>query len=332
LLSQEQSRDADTWGIRLLELRDKGFNPDHTIADAAQGLRAGQAEALPGVPCHGDVFHPLREMGQLVCYLENRAIGAISVCEDINHKIERAKRRFRGAKFSRKLGYARAAETTTIRLADDIAILSEWLRQDILAVVGPSLQQRPLTSRCQGYDFVVEELRRREPLLPHRIGPVRRKLENQRDQLLAFCGVLEQRLASLAGEYRLPLQMVRAVYDLAGLPQTDERHWQREAELRRKLGGLFEPIQQGVLDIIDKSVRASSIVENLNSILRSYFFLRRQLGSEYLDLLRFFLNHRRFLRSEDPRREGRSPTEILTDQQHSHWLEMLGFDLFKHTA
>ena len=32
-------------------------------------------------------------------------------------------------------------------------------------------------------------------------------------------------------------------------------------------------------------VRASSLVENLNSRLRSYFFLRRQLGKDYLTLL-----------------------------------------------
>jgi len=31
----------------------------------------------------------------------------------------------------------------------------------------------------------------------------------------------------------------------------------------------------------------SSLVENLNSRLRSYFFLRRQLGEDYLTLLQF---------------------------------------------
>ena len=41
------------------------------------------------------------------------------------------------------------------------------------------------------------------------------------------------------------------------------------------------------------TVRASSVVENLNSRLRNYFFLRRHLGPDYLQLLQFFLNHRR---------------------------------------
>jgi hypothetical protein len=75
--------------------------------------------------------------------------------------------------------------------------------------------------------------------------------------------------------------------------------------------------------------RASSIVENLNSRLRNYFFLRRQIGHGYLHLLRFFLNHRRFLRSDRPERVGKSPTELLTGQTQPHWLELLGYTRFQ---
>ena len=67
------------------------------------------------------------------------------------------------------------------------------------------------------------------------------------------------------------------------------------------------------------------MVENLNSRLRNYFFLRRQLGKDYLTLLQFFLNHRRYLRREDPSRVGKSPAELLTGQRHAHWLELLGY-------
>ena len=72
----------------------------------------------------------------------------------------------------------------------------------------------------------------------------------------------------------------------------------------------------------------SSIIENLNSRLRNYFFLRRRLGPDYLALLQFFLNHRQFLRSERPKRIGKSPAELLTGQSHPHWLEMLGYQRF----
>jgi hypothetical protein len=53
--------------------------------------------------------------------------------------------------------------------------------------------------------------------------------------------------------------------------------------------------------------RASSIIENLNSRLRNYFFLRRHIADAYLDLLRLFLNHRRFLRSGCAPRRRQEP-------------------------
>ena len=84
-------------------------------------------------------------------------------------------------------------------------------------------------------------------------------------------------------------------------------------------------------ELAEHTVRASSVIENLNSRLRNYFFLRRHLGSDYLALLQFFLNHRRFLRSERAERVGKSPAELLTGQSHPHWLEMLGYTRFSRT-
>ncbi len=57
LLAAEERRDADTWGVHLLDAAAQGLRPDYTIADARQGLRAGQRAAWGGTPCYGDVFH-----------------------------------------------------------------------------------------------------------------------------------------------------------------------------------------------------------------------------------------------------------------------------------
>ena len=97
LLSPEEHRDAETWGIRLLELVDRGFAPEATVADFASGLRAGHQEALPGVPCRGDVFHALYDVGPLVRYLENRAYEAIDARAKLERKQATAERR-RGRK------------------------------------------------------------------------------------------------------------------------------------------------------------------------------------------------------------------------------------------
>ena len=79
------------------------------------------------------------------------------------------------------------------------------------------------------------------------------------------------------------------------------------------------------MQAMEQPPRCSSMVENLNSRLRNYFTLRRQLGGEYLGLLQFFLNHRTFLRSRVVERVGKSPKQLMTGQAHPHWLTLLGF-------
>jgi len=86
--------------------------------------------------------------------------------------------------------------------------------------------------------------------------------------------------------------------------------------LNRLPGWKFHGILEAVSDAMDETHRSSSMVENLNGRLRNYFFLRRQLGQGYLDLLRFFLNHRPFARSEHPVRVGKSPAELMAGKQH----------------
>ena len=150
-------------------------------------------------------------------------------------------------------------------------------------------------------------------------------MKNQRDDLLAFAAQLDADLHALAEQYRLPVDTIRALLDVQTMDPRQPRRWQQEATLRRQLGSRFWGLSQALQDLADKVVRASSVIENINSRLRCYFFLRRQLGPDYLSLLQFFLNHRRFLRSERPERQDKSPAELLTGQAHPHWLEMLGY-------
>ena len=120
--------------------------------------------------------------------------------------------------------------------------------------------------------------------------------------------------------------LYRSVYLLENPSVSQSQRSQREEELRRVLRYKFYGIQEAVRKIVDEAVRASSVIENLNSRLRNYFFLRKQIGPDYLELLRFFLNHRRFVRSEHPDRVGKSPQEIMSGQSHPHWLELLGLE------
>jgi hypothetical protein len=145
---------------------------------------------------------------------------------------------------------------------------------------------------------------------------------------LAFAAQLDADLLDLAKEFQVSVDVVRELADLQALGEHYPRRWQKDATVRDKLRRHLHSLNAAVQDLTDQVVRASSIIENINSRLRSYFFLRKQLGPDYLELLQFFLNHHRFLRSDHPERVGKSPAELLTGQTHPHWLEMLGYRLF----
>ena len=217
LLSLEEQRDGDTWGVRLLELQDRGFQPEATVADAGSGLRAGQTLAMPDVPCRGDVFHALRTVQSLATFLENRAYGAMGTHGDLERKMARTRRRGgRTQALGRKRNAANKAEAQAVALAADVALLVGWLHDDVLALAGPDH-----ATRCEMFDFIVAELRSRESLCPHRIGPVVRALANQRDDLLAFAAQLDRDLAGLAAEFQLPVTTLREVFQRCG-PRSGE--------------------------------------------------------------------------------------------------------------
>jgi hypothetical protein len=270
------------------------------------------------------VFHALKDVQALATFLENRAYSAIGVTADQMRKKTRLRRRGQRAQSAAvKLGHAQRQEAKSVALASDVARLLQWLREDVLALAGPDH-----TTRRELFEFIVAELRAREPLCPHRIGPVVRALTNQRHDLRAFAVQLDRHLAALAAEFQRSVETVRAMFDIEVLEADDPARWPREHALRSELGSQFFLLGAAVAELARQTVRASSVIENLNSRLRNYFFLRRHLGPDYLALLQFFLNHRRFLRSERPERVGKSPAQLLTGRSHPHWLEMLGYRRF----
>ncbi|MFB0525288.1 MAG: hypothetical protein ACETVZ_07080 [Phycisphaerae bacterium] len=156
-------------------------------------------------------------------------------------------------------------------------------------------------------------------------------LENHRDNLLSFVDVLDERFADLAARFNVPLFLIHTVCQLQSLDKNLPGYWQKQAQLRKNLPDKFDRIQTAIREVLLETPRASSIVENLNSRLRNYFFLQRHIGDDYLHLLRFFLNHRQIGRSDRPERIGKSPAELLNDQPHPHphWLKLLGFRRFQ---
>ena len=325
LLKAVKHRDEDTWGCCLLDAMAQGFDPDYTIADGGSGLRAGQRAVLPATPCHGDVFHIQQQFEQVANGLARQAQGATTRRIEVEQKIAKARlTNCMTQKLTIQQVKANRREKGLVARARDVKILLQWFEHDVMTLAGPALAVRQ-----ELYDFIVSELKQRAGKSYPSIRKLRTALHNQRDQLLAFVGVVDQKLAAIADCFKLPLQAVRDVCLLHRKHETSNAYWERWNQLQAQLSVKFHGVMAAVDEALKTTPRASSMVENLNSRLRNYFFLRRSLGDSYLSLLQFFCNHRCFSRSRVPERVGKSPKQLLTGEPHPHWLELLGFKHFK---
>ena len=325
LLENVDHRDEDTWGCHLLDVMEQGFAPDYTIADGGSGLRAGQKAAMPEIPCHGDVFHIQQQFEQVANGLVRRVQGEPArLLKQAQQMANTSLKEIVKQNLLSQQVLAEQREQALFCLAQDVKTLLGWFSHDVMALAGP-----PLAVRQELFDFIVSELQQREDERYPAIRKLRKALRNQREQLLAFAGVLDQKLADIAAAFELPLQAIREVCLLHRKHRTSNAYWERWNQFHRGLSGKFYDVMKAVENALEETPRASSMVENLNSRLHNYFFLRRSLGNGYLSLLKFFLNHRCFMRSLKPERVGKSPKQLLTGEAHSHWLELLDFERFQ---
>ena len=186
--------------------------------------------------------------------------------------------------------------------------------------------------RRELYDFIVEEFKKLEKIEPHRIMAMRITLENKREMALTFSDALDEKLKLISQQFNVPVDTVWAVCELHRCAIDGDQYAIRSVPLQLELDDRFDEIEDAVMMALDETERTSSMIENLNGRVRKYIRNRREIGHGYLDLLRFFLNHKPIVRSARTERRGKTPAEILSGARHPHWLELLGFERFKRAA
>ena len=109
--------------------------------------------------------------------------------------------------------------------------------------------------------------------------------------LLAFARALDEGPGQMAVAWGVAPEGLRRLLHARCRDESDPRRWAEESAVRPQLRGWHDAACRAIDALAAGAVRASSLVENLNSRLRTYFSLRRHLGPDYLELLRFYLNH-----------------------------------------
>jgi hypothetical protein len=88
------------------------------------------------------------------------------------------------------------------------------------------------------------------------------------------------------------------------------------------LDDAFDSLKGLVFDKLDSIVRASSLVEMVNALIRPYLHsCKGQITQEALNLIMFYHNHRRY---KSGKRQGKAPLELLTGKPlEAPWWELL---------
>ena len=227
----------------------------------------------------------------------------------------------------RKLSCAKKEEAEQRDRSSTIDTLISWMEHDVLNMAGLSVEIRK-----ELFDFIVDEFDLLAQHHPHRLQEMCNKLRRRRDKLLAYVDVLHEKFKVIAKQLSVNIQQVWDVCQLQRYNILGDNYHIQSSTLEGELGDQFDTIEDEVILAMESTERTSSMIENQHSRIRPYLNAFQNVSNKYLSLLRFYLNHTPFLRSVRSHRENKTPWEILSGNQHAHWIEMLGYTRFKRAA
>ena len=293
-------------------------NLEFVVSDAAAGIAAGvqavakaRSESASAVPLeHGlDVFHTNQEARRVLAGPWQRAEAAWQAAEAADARVAQAKRQGRD---SRGLAQQarRAWEEAERQLAAVDQLESAWQRaRAALAVFGPdgTLNERP---RAEAeIQAALAELR----------GPEWKKVRHflTDGRALTFLDRLQRRLALAEPDAALRQACVHRWWLRHRPPRPAAPAPTALAQVQALLdaqvrAGALTAAEQAAYDrvgqVLRGTVRASSAVEGINSVLRMQQGRHRHMTQGLLDLKRLYWNCRRL---PTGRRRGRCPYELL---------------------
>ena len=168
--------------------------------------------------------------------------------------------------------------------------------------------------------------------MPHRIQPVRKALQAKADKILGFVKNLEDELIAYDDILKCDVYWLWKLCYAQRYDKNGNAYYQYILPIIKRLKHKFYETENAVIAIMNEIEKASSVVENLNGRIRKFLMNHIHVSQDILDLLRLVINHREFERSRCEHRQGKSPSQVLHKQDHKHWLEMLGYKLFKQAA
>lgn len=325
------TRRWEDWKRHWECLYDNGCHALYLVCDGGQALAKAHKESLSDVLLQPDTYHALAHvLGPWKVRLEKRAYAAITAEYDRLKKLDSA--RSEAVINTRIEQYEQARRNADAAIArfDDVAYLYHELHEQ-LSVFDETGQLR---DRTQAQAQMMTALELLDTLDLKSLSKAVAKTRRTLPELLNYFDVAQKVVPALIRE--LPIApatfrlLCRAHHGhkrlmTARTPEARQRckaHERNALDRAAKDSTYTGEIREHVYEQLDHIVQSSSMVECINSILRPYLdTTRNQVSQEFLNLLMFYHNHRRYRAGK---RAKHTPMELFTGQaQTADWLDLL---------
>lgn len=321
-------RSANTWQAHFNDLGAHRFHSVGMASDRGVGLKAGYQAACQDGFWVCDQFHEFQDLYSRSHQLERQAYRAIAAEQEAVEKFANAKSEANLQKRLEQYERTQQACQQAIERYDQLDLLLHMLSEalHLCSDVGQLRTVEGVRSDLTLILDLIEEID--DDQLPKLLKPIRSHLD---DILVPFRQVelIHANLVELMPEPIVDALVLAWHHDHLSY----QSHGKKKSYNRRErddwlsfsegiLDEQFDEFKSLVFEKLDSGVKASSLVEMVNSLIRPYLNnFKGQITQETLNLIMFYHNHRRY---KGGKRQGKAPIELLTGETfEGDWIDQL---------
>jgi hypothetical protein len=321
-------RSAETWKAHFDDLGDHLCHSIGMASDRGVGLTAGYRAACQEGFWVCDQFHEFQDLFNRCHQLERKAYGAIGKELKAAETFAKAKSEANLQKRLEQYDQTHRTCEHAIERYDQLDLLLSML-SEALHLCSDSGRLRTAEGVRSDLTLILSLLEEIEDeRLPELLKPIRCHMD---DILVPFRQVelIHAELLDLMPEPMVDALALAWHHDhLSYQSHGKKKHYhRRECDywltfFEGLLDGQFDEFKALVFEKLDSIVKASSLVEMVNSLIRPCLNSSKgQITQETLNLIMFYHNHRRY---KGGRRQGKAPIELLTGEAlQGDWVDLL---------
>jgi hypothetical protein len=321
-------RSAQTWETHFQDLGAHRFHSLGMASDRGVGLKAGYQAACQDGFWVCDQFHEFQDLFNRCHHLERQAYGAIGKEIEAAETFANAKSEANLQKRLEHYEQTRQACEHAIERYDQLNLLLGMLREALYLCsnLGRLRTVEGVRSDLTVMLNLMEDIN--DAKLPKLLKSIRAHMD---DILVPFRQVerihtdlLEVMPEEIVDALALAWHHDHLFYQSRGKKKQYHRresdYWLNFSE--GILDDQFDELKAQVFEKLDSIVKASSLVEMVNSLIRPYLnSCKGQITQETLNLIMFYHNHRRY---KSGKRQGKAPIELLTGEAlQGDWVDLL---------